>query len=113
MSILDTRSMDTAFTGVFVQTNEEGTNRVLAFRRDAHGALEQAGEYPTGGAGLGAAHLGSQGSVILTADGRFLLVTQLCEGQRVTVLQLPAIASLVERRQSASTRHATEPTPIP
>ena len=75
MSILDTRSMDPVFTGVFVQTNEGGTNRVLAFRRDAHGALEQAGEYPTGGAGLGAAHLGSQGSVILTADGHFLLVS--------------------------------------
>jgi 6-phosphogluconolactonase len=75
MSILDTRSMDTVFTGVFVQTNEKGTNRVLAFRRGADGALEQAGGYPTGGAGLGAAHLGSQGSVILTTDGRHLLVT--------------------------------------
>lgn len=49
--------------------------RVLAFRRGADGALEQAGGYPTGGAGLGAAHLGSQGSVILTTDGRHLLVT--------------------------------------
>jgi 6-phosphogluconolactonase len=75
MSILDTRSMDTVFTGVFVQTNEKGTNRALAFRRGADGALEQAGGYPTGGAGLGAAHLGSQGSVILTTDGRHLLVT--------------------------------------
>ena len=75
MSILDARSMEPAFTGVFVQTNEEGTNRVRAFRRDADGALDQAGEYPTGGAGLGAAHLGSQGAVILTEDGRFLLVT--------------------------------------
>jgi len=75
MSILDTRSRDAAFTGVFVQTNEQGTNRLLAFRRGADGALEQAGEYPTGGAGLGAAHLGSQGSVTLTTDGRVLLVT--------------------------------------
>ena len=75
MSILDTRSSAAVFAGVFVQTNEEGTNRVLAFRRGADGALEQAGEYPTGGAGLGGAHLGSQGSVVLTADGRFLLVT--------------------------------------
>ena len=37
MSILDARSMEPAFTGVFVQTNEEGTNRVRAFRRDADG----------------------------------------------------------------------------
>ena len=74
MSILDTRN-SAAFAGVFVQTNEQGTNRVLAFRRGEDGALEPAGEYPTGGAGLGAVHLGSQGSVILTPDGRFLLVT--------------------------------------
>ena len=48
------------------------------------------------------------------ADGRFVLVTQLCEGQRVTVLQLPATASsLAERKQSAPTRPATEPTSIP
>ena len=46
------------------------------------------------------------------ADGRFVLVTQLCEGQRVTVLQLPATASPAERKQSA-TRHAVEPTAIP
>jgi len=74
MSILDTRN-SAAFAGVFVQTNEQGTNRVLAFGRGPDGALEPAGEYPTGGAGLGAVHLGSQGSVILTSDGRFLLVT--------------------------------------
>ena len=47
------------------------------------------------------------------ADGRFVLVTQLCEGQRVTVLQLPATASLAERKQSASTRAAIERTAIP
>ena len=69
MSILDTRNT-AAFAGVFVQTNEQGTNRVLAFRRAEDGALEPAGEYPTGGAGLGAVHLGSQGSVTLTAAER-------------------------------------------
>ena len=47
------------------------------------------------------------------ADGRHVLVTQLCEGQRVTVLQLPATASPTERKQSAPTRPATESTPIP
>ena len=44
MSILDTRN-SAAFAGVFVQTNELGTNRVLAFRRAEDGALETAGEY--------------------------------------------------------------------
>ena len=65
----------TAFAGVFVQTNEQVTNRVLAFRRDEDGALRPAGQFPTGGAGLGARHLGSQGSVNLVSRGRFLLVT--------------------------------------
>jgi len=46
-------------------------------------------------------------------DGRYVLVTQLREGQRVTVLQLPATASLAERKQSSQTRPATEPTAIP
>lgn len=75
MSVADTMRSAEVFNGVFVQTNEHGTNRVFAFRRGADGALTEAGDWPTGGAGLGAAHLGSQGSVILTADGRFLLVT--------------------------------------
>ena len=42
MSILDTRN-SAAFAGVFVQTNEQGTNRVLAFGRGPDGALEPAG----------------------------------------------------------------------
>src|SRR5215204_5972724 len=59
---------------VYVQTNE-ADNRVLAFRRDADGALAEPGAYPTGGAGDGVAHLTSQGSVVLSDDGRQLLVT--------------------------------------
>ena len=46
------------------------------------------------------------------ADGNYVLVTQLCEGQRVTVLQLPVTASPAERRQSAPTTAAIEPSPI-
>lgn len=75
MAILSTRSEVPVLTGVFVQTNEKDSNRVLAFRRGVDGALDKLADYPTGGAGLGAAHLGSQGSVILTAGQRFLLVT--------------------------------------
>jgi 6-phosphogluconolactonase len=59
---------------VYVQTNEADANRVLAFRRDAGGALSGPTAYPTGGAGDGVPHLTSQGSVILTGDGRRLLV---------------------------------------
>ena len=42
------------------------------------------------------------------ADGRRVLVTQLCEGQRVTVLQLPVTQVPAERRQTAP---LSEPAP--
>jgi hypothetical protein len=45
------------------------------------------------------------------ADGNYVLVTQLCEGQRVTVLQLPFTQSSVERKQSAPATPAIEPAP--
>jgi hypothetical protein len=47
------------------------------------------------------------------ADGRHVLVTQLRDGQRVTVLQLPATAGTTGRKQSAPTHPATETTPTP
>ena len=47
------------------------------------------------------------------ADGRYVLVTQLCDGQRVTVLQLPATAASTVRKQSAPTHPVTETTPTP
>lgn len=65
--------------GIYVQTNEP-ENRVLAFRREEDGSLTPLGEYPTGGAGDGVPHLTSQGSVVLTADGRHLLVTNAGSG---------------------------------
>jgi 6-phosphogluconolactonase len=60
---------------VYVQTNEPDGNRVIAFRRDADGTLADLESYPTGGAGDGMPHLTCQGSVVLTGDGRHLLVT--------------------------------------
>lgn len=39
--------------GVYVQTNEPASNRVLAFARAADGALEPRGSFATGGAGDG------------------------------------------------------------
>jgi 6-phosphogluconolactonase len=59
---------------VYVQTNEPDANRVLAFRRGADGQLTELAAYPTGGAGDGVPHLTSQGSVVLTGDGRHLLL---------------------------------------
>jgi 6-phosphogluconolactonase len=69
--------MDTMMDGaVFVQTNA-AHNEVVAFSRAADGSLSPPGSYATGGAGDDTAHLTSQGSVTLTRDRRYLLVTNV------------------------------------
>jgi 6-phosphogluconolactonase (cycloisomerase 2 family) len=65
---------------LFVQTNEADGNQVIAFRRNADGALSPLGSYATGGDGDGVPHLTSQGSVVLTGDGGRLLVTNAGSG---------------------------------
>jgi 6-phosphogluconolactonase (cycloisomerase 2 family) len=65
---------------VYIQSNEPEGNRVLAFRRDPDGTLVQQGTFATGGAGSGTPHLQSQGSVVLSRDGRHLLVTNAGSG---------------------------------
>src|SRR5215212_1457039 len=65
---------DTASGAVYVQTNA-APNEVIAFRRAADGSLDRLGSMATGGDGDGSPHLTSQGSVLLTGDGRHLLVT--------------------------------------
>jgi 6-phosphogluconolactonase len=61
---------------VYVQTNEMD-NRVVAFARTADGTLTQIGTYGAGGAGDAKPHLTSQGSVALSGDGLYLLVTNV------------------------------------
>src|SRR3954451_7854489 len=65
---------------VYVQTNEQDSNRVVAFGRDGDGRLEPLGWFPTGGRGDGHPHLASQGSVVLSRDGRHLLVANAGSG---------------------------------
>ena len=66
-------SQDATADAVYVQTNEPD-NHVIRFSRGKDGGLVETGRYATGGKGDGAAHLTSQGSVVLTQDGRYLLV---------------------------------------
>lgn len=66
---------------VFVQTNEAGGNRVIAFRRADDGTLVLLDSFATGGAGDGVPHLTSQGSVTLTGDGKRLLVANAGSGE--------------------------------
>lgn len=58
---------------VYVQSNEI-ENEVVVYRRDAGGVLSKVAVHETSGAGDREAHLASQGSVVLTADGGHLLV---------------------------------------
>jgi 6-phosphogluconolactonase len=82
---------------VFVQTNEP-RNKVIAIERDADGRLGMKTEYETGGAGTDAPHLPSQGSVVLTGDGRFLLAANAGSADvtvfRVNGAQLERIATV-------------------
>lgn len=59
---------------VYIQTNDRSGNQVIAYRRAGDGALTPLGSYDTGGLGTGKPHLASQGSVVLSGDGRWLIV---------------------------------------
>ena len=61
---------------VYTLDNAPGGNHVLTFLRAADGALTPSASFSTGGVGTGAG-LGSQGALLLTEDGRWLLA---CNG---------------------------------
>ena len=58
----------------YVQTNDATENEVIVFSRAEDGALAPLGRSSTGGRGTGLPHLASAGSVVLSDDGRWLLV---------------------------------------
>ena len=58
---------------VYTMTNSAQGNEVLEFERLADGALRFAAAYPTEGLGSGDG-LGNQGGIVLSDDGRWLLV---------------------------------------
>ena len=61
-------------TAVYVQSNQAADNEIVAFSRSEDGTLAPLGRYSTGGRGTGEPHLPSQNSVVLSDDGRWLLV---------------------------------------
>jgi 6-phosphogluconolactonase len=65
---------------VVTQSNDREHNELVAFRREDDGSLTSLGTFPTKGAGSGAPHLQSQGSVTMTRDGRHVLVTDAGSG---------------------------------
>jgi 6-phosphogluconolactonase (cycloisomerase 2 family) len=73
---------------VLTQTNDAHDNELLAYRRDDQGRLTPVGGTSTKGAGSGTAHLPSQGSVVITGNGRQALVANAGSGD-LAVFALP------------------------
>lgn len=80
---------------VFTQTNAAAGNSILAYARAADGSLSFAASYPAGGLGTGVS-LGSQGSVILTPDNKWLLAVDAGSHQISVFAVGPAGLSLVD-----------------
>jgi len=62
---------------VYAMTNDAAGNQVLAYARDRDGSLKLEGRYATGGEGTSRIRLSSQGPVVLTENGRQLLVANV------------------------------------
>jgi 6-phosphogluconolactonase (cycloisomerase 2 family) len=64
-----------AVGAAYTMTNDPAGNQVVIFDRAANGRLTEVGPVPTGGSGSGGGidALGSQGSLVLTGNGRWLL----------------------------------------
>ncbi len=62
---------------VYAMTNDAAGNEVLAYDRAPDGSLSLQGTYPTGGEGTSMIRLSSQGPVVLSKDGRHLLVANV------------------------------------
>ncbi len=73
VSVLATAAKADEAGVVYTMDNAAGGNHVLVFQRNENGNLSNAGNAATGGSGSGAG-LSSQGSVMLSRDGRWLFV---------------------------------------
>lgn len=62
---------------VYTMTNDAAGNEVLAYSRAPDGTLSLQGTYATEGEGTSRIRLSSQGPVVLTEDGRHLLVANV------------------------------------
>ena len=74
MAALNTAAKPDEAGVLYTTDNAAGANHLLVFERHANGKLTSAGSLATGGAGTGTAQgLPSQGSVLLSHDGRWVL----------------------------------------
>jgi 6-phosphogluconolactonase (cycloisomerase 2 family) len=85
---------------VYTQTNAADHNALLAFSRAPDGTLTPAGQFDTGGAGLGAG-LSAQGA--LAREGRWLFVVNAGSNDVTTFDLLTGTPSVVSRTPSGGT----------
>jgi 6-phosphogluconolactonase len=78
----DNRNVAGARHAVFVMTNDADRNEVIAYERLPNGVLRDAHKFSTGGRGSGGTvdPLGSQGSLVLSDDGAYLLAANAGSG---------------------------------
>jgi 6-phosphogluconolactonase len=93
----------------FVYTESNATaNSILVFNRAANGSLSLAATVPTGGAGGGVVSVGSQGTLALSQDGRWLFAAN--EGDNtISVLERTPVGLKLAGRVSS---HGTLPVSI-
>ena len=89
---------------VYVQTNDATGNEVVEFSRTGDGALTPQGRYSTGGRGTGLPHLASAGSVVLSDDGRWLLVVNAGSDELSLFAVQPDGLRLADRAGSGGSR---------
>src|SRR5947208_15451549 len=92
---------------VYVQTNDATENEVIVFSRAGDGALAPAGRYSAGGRGTGVPHLASAGSVVLSDDGRWLLVVNAGSDEVSLFAVQPDGLRLADRAGSGGSQPST------
>jgi 6-phosphogluconolactonase (cycloisomerase 2 family) len=89
---------------VYVQTNNATENEVIVFGRAEDGSLALMGRWSTGGRGTGLPHLASAGSVVLSDDGRSLLVVNAGSDELSLFAVQPDGLRLVDRVGSGGSK---------
>jgi 6-phosphogluconolactonase (cycloisomerase 2 family) len=97
---------------VYVNDNAVGTNTIAAFDRHANGSLtpEPGSPFAAGGAGLGAG-TGSQGSLEVTPNGRYLLAVDAGSNQ-ISVLRIHRDGTLSAVAGGPVSSHGIEPVSV-
>ncbi len=88
---------------VYTMTNDPNDNKVVIFNRDSKGILTKADSISTGGKGSGGSSLdalGSQGSLMLSQDKRWLLAVNAGSNEISVFRVLPGELDLVDKVDS-------------